>query len=403
MENYDLIILPMHDYKKWINEGFRTRDGHLFEHFKKDKNISKILVVNRPVSLAECLIKKKSWKTSLGQVVYEEKNWQLVKADNNVYYIDYYIADFLKVLIEQKKWWYTCFNNKGVINAINKSTEIIKMNNRCLLLQNPMSIGVVNKLKETLFIFDSIDNWLHHPQMNKHKTLIENNYKFIMKNADLIFTVSESLKNFFSNREDVHWISNGVDLDYFTGSIKKVSSRDDVKIGYVGKIQERVDFELIEQCLKRFPNYSFIFLGPILSCKKEVKRLQDNYLNVHFYGDIHYNDLPSYMKEFDVTIIPHKVNSFTNSMNPLKLYEYLASGKQVVTTEVAGTEMLSEYVYESKTNQEFLNNIEYAINQLFNKDDLSDKIINSVNIENTWSYKVDKMNKLISDKLKCTK
>ncbi|CEP94201.1 glycosyltransferase [[Clostridium] sordellii] len=387
MKKIDLIIFPFHDYKKWINEGFRTRDAHLFENFKKDERIGNILVVNRPVSLAEIILKRSSWKTKNMDIKSSSRNHQLSQVSDNVFILDTLIPHFFRVAIEKKAWWNTSFNNNEVINNIRKSMKYIGMNNTCLLLQTPMAAGVVNKLGVDKVAFDAIDNWLHHPQMFKYKDIIQSNYELMEKHSNVIFTVSKDLKKLFNNNENVHWISNGVDVDYFKPSLKYENDYKNINIGYVGKIQERIDFKLVELCLNKFKNYKFTFCGPVLSCKDNVDKLVNKYKNIEFVGDIHYNDLPNKMKEFDITIIPHKVDKFTNSMNPLKLYEYIASGKQVISTGVAGINNISPYVYLSLNYDEFLINIEKSINILKHNDNLSIMVTNSLDENYTWKNK----------------
>ena len=196
-EKIDLIVVPFHDYKKWIKEGFRTRDAHLFEQFKKNKNVNKILVINRPMSLLEMILKRCSWKTKVGKKIAGNKIWQLNKVTGKVFCLDIFSFSIIKVMIQRKKWWNTIFFNKKVIEIINLSLEFLNMNNRVLFLENPMAVGLVNHIGEKIFAFDSIDNWLYHPQMHKIKSIIEKNYKFIGENADIIFTVSKSLHVYF--------------------------------------------------------------------------------------------------------------------------------------------------------------------------------------------------------------
>ena len=197
-EKIDLIVVPFHDYKKWIKEGFRTRDAHLFEQFKKNKNVNKILVINRPMSLLEMILKRCSWKTKVGKKIAGNKIWQLNKVTEKVFCLDIFSFSIIKVMIQRKKWWNTIFFNKKVIEIINLSLEFLNMNNRVLFLENPMAVGLVNHIGEKIFAFDSIDNWLYHPQMHQIKSIIEKNYKFIGENADIIFTVSKSLHVYFS-------------------------------------------------------------------------------------------------------------------------------------------------------------------------------------------------------------
>lgn len=398
MKKIDLIIVPFHDYKKWHNEGFRTRDAHLFEHFQNDERIGKILVINRPVSLAEMILKRRNWKTNLGQKVTSGKRWQLNQINEKVYYVDFFSFDFIKVLIQRKKWWNTIFKNSKIIQNINKAIEFIGMDYKVLFLENPMAVGIVNKIGEKKFVFDAIDNWLYHPQMKKNKLIVEKNYKFISENADLICTVSDSLKKFFEKKnENVYWIPNGVDdVRFKPAIIEKDEKREQPIIGYMGKIQDRVDFDLIEKCLIKYKDNKFIIIGPAYSQKDRIEKIKKNYTNIEFLGDIHYNKLPYEMKKIDITIIPHKVDEFTNSMNPLKIYEYLAAGKQIITTKIAGADEFSEYVYQATNDDEFVDMIQIAIDNYKNVEDISKLVIEQLKKENLWGYKVNQIIEKIS-------
>lgn len=397
-ELLDLIILPFHDYKKWKSEGFRTRDAHLFQHFKNNGKINKILVINRPVSLAERIIKRKSWKTKLGKVIVEKKNYQLCQTEENVYYVDFKKNDFFSVILLRKLWWDRVFKNEKIIKIINEIVEYLNMTNKIILLQNPMAIGVVRKLQAKKFVFDAIDNWLYHPQMKGYSKTLKENYKFIEENADIIFTVSKSLKEMFENTKDVFWLPNGVDKGKFSIQHESNLQKVNATIGYIGKIQDRVDFNLIEKCVKKYQNNNFLIIGPIYSQKDKVRYLQKMYTNIKFLGDVSYESLPEIMKQFDIAIIPHKINKFTNSMNPLKIYEYLAAGKQIVATKVAGTN-ISEYIYQAADDNEFISLINKAINSLKEDEDIEKKVRNSLEDSNTWEKISEKMIDIIEEKI----
>lgn len=350
---FDIVIVPFHDCKKWLNEGFRTRDAHLYEQFQKDSNVGKILVVNRPVSLAETLIHRMSWKTKYGNVFAKGHKWELRKVSDKVFNIDFFDWDFFQVIKERKGWWFSAFNKRHVLDNLRNAISMLNLSNTVLFLENPMAVGVAQHLKFDFFAFDAIDNWLCHPQMSRYKTLVAQNYQYVDENADAVFTVSENLKKIFPTNGNVQWVSNGVDVEFFENGFK--NEKSPLVVGYAGKIQERVDFDLIEICLKSFPNVKFQILGPVFSQKEKINFLKKKYSNIEFLGDVHYSKLPEQMKIWDVAIIPHKVNSFTASMNPLKLYEYLAAGKPVVSTEVAGVEKnVSPFVYTATSSEEFV-------------------------------------------------
>ena len=381
----DIIMVPFHDFKKWENEGFRTRDAHLYEHFCNDKMVDRILVVNRPTSLAELIIKREPWYSKKGKIIYKRQFVCLTQKSEKSYCIDILLPDTIKVAVQKKAWWFTAFQYKKVANEINAAIECLRLTNTVLLLQNPMAIGTVKGVKHSKFVFDAIDNWLFHPQM-KDKELIKTNYHYVETHADLILTVSEALKSTFVKASNVQWQPNGVDVEYFKQAFNN-SEGSDLCVGYVGKIQNRVDFDLVEACLKEVPYARFTFLGPVYSQQERVKKLTDTYSNVEFMGDIHYSKLPEKLKNFSVAIIPHKIDDFTNSMNPLKLYEYLAAGKQVVTTSVAGADGISPFVYIAKDEQEFINLIKKVLDIFKSRTTTPQIIADSIPEECTWSYR----------------
>lgn len=379
----DIIMVPFHDYKKWISEGFRTRDAHLFEHFKQNEQVNKILVVNRPVSLIEMIFKRKNWKTRAGNVIWKKRYCELREIETNVYCIDFFLTDLFKVVIQRKKWWYTAFNYEKIQKAIKEAVNILNMNNKTLFLENPMAVGIIGKLSEDKFVFDAIDNWLYHPQMKKNYDLIKKNYEFIEQKADVIFTVSKELRELFLKNKNVYWIPNGVDISRFDKAITK-DKREYPTIGYIGKIQERVDFNLVEEILRTFNKNQVLFIGPVYSQTDTISKLTKKYSNIRFLGDIHYEKLPEKMQDIDIAIIPHKIDKFTNSMNPLKIYEYIAAGKQTVTTNVAGIQDVSDYVYIANDNNEFIELLKKAIEEYKSKEDLSENVRKNINKNYLW-------------------
>lgn len=383
-------MVPFHDYKKWLNEGFRTRDAHVFEHFAKKDSIGKILVINRPTSVAEMLIKRKSWKTPEGMIEYKKNGVQLSKMSGNTWCLDILALDFFKVILQRKMWWFTAFNYGHVGKSINEAISYLNMTDAILLLQNPMAIGTVKALQYKYFVFDAIDNWLYHPQM-PNKKLINTNYKFVSAHADLVTTVSQALLEIFQKNKNAYWVPNGVDIEYFRDAVKPIRKSHRI-VGYIGKIQDRVDFNLVEKCLKNFPRTQFVFLGPVYSQHERISMLQKRYNNIIFKGDIHYSRLPIEMKAFDIAIIPHKVDLFTNSMNPLKLYEYLAAGKPVVTTGIAGTDFVSSYVRVCETAADFVEKLNDVLSEPVNSLDVVDSVPN----ECTWEHRTDVMIKMIN-------
>lgn len=386
MDFMDLVIFPFHDYKKWIKEGFRTRDAHLFQSLKENSKVNRIIIFNRPVSIVEATLRK-GWITSKDNIIFNKKNLAIQEISPNIFVVDMLIYD-LSVIWLKKLWWKKVYEHDDVIKKITFSINYLNSYKPNILIQNPMCSPIIERVEFSSSIFDAIDNWLEHPQMNSYYDEIKKSYLVLDKNVDVITMVSKSLEKIFNRKNNIFWIPNGVDFTYFHVN---ETFNDPISLGYAGKIQSRLDFKLIEKVLMSFPDVVCHFFGPVFECQNEVAKLKKTYKNAFFYGDIHYDELPMYFDKFDIGIIPHKVNEFTESMNPLKLYEFIRAGKPVVTTKVAGVDKVSDYVYISEDEEQFIANLNIVISEIKLKNISTREISESLSDTYSWDEKADEI------------
>lgn len=130
-------------------------------------------------------------------------------------------------------------------------------------------------------------------------------------------------------------------------------------IGYVGNLRGRLDVALIEDVARLHPEWSVVLVGSAHG-NPDVLRLQAM-RNVHFIGPRTYEEAQQYIHHFDVAIMPHLRNALSDSMNPLKLYVYVALGKHVIATRVMNIEELEPYVDVADDRAEFLTKLELAV------------------------------------------
>jgi glycosyltransferase involved in cell wall biosynthesis len=280
-------------------------------------------------------------------------------------------------------------------------TEILKelgFDDYLLWSYYPLEIGYFKELQPRLKIFDAVDNWIEHPSYKKFKDRLASNYQIIDQEADLIFTVAEEQQALFTRQEKVHWIPNGVDLKHYQreyGIINRdIGDLPKPIIGYVGTIQDRVDLDLLEYLVKSNPEKSFVLVGPVWYSSIQEKFAA--YHNIYFLGRKSYQEVPMYIQQFDVGIIPHRLDNFLKSTNPMKVYEYLACGKPVVSTGGSGINLFKDVVYIADEYKKF----NQFVNQALTEDDkyLAHERVVAVK-DHSWLKRTERMLSLIYKKL----
>jgi polysaccharide pyruvyl transferase CsaB len=161
-----------------------------------------------------------------------------------------------------------------------------------------------------------------------HRHALEDATVVAASAVDLLSDVS-------TNRPDAVLVANGVDLDHFSGGdlpmpddLSAVLSGKPV-IGYYGALAEWFDYDLLESAARAL-DYDFVLIGPDYdgtAADSPALALP----NVHWLGPRPYATLPAYLGRFDVATIPFLVNDVTHAVSPIKLFEYMAAGKPVVT------------------------------------------------------------------------
>ena len=114
------------------------------------------------------------------------------------------------------------------------------------------------------------------------------------------------------------------------------------RIGYVGYLKKTLDWDILLQLTERHPEYSFVFVGAQKQEDEVLRALQQlsRRPNVHLVGPLPSSDMAPYPQHFDVCIMPYKLNDYTKYIYPLKLHEYLASGRPVIASP---TPLLKEF------------------------------------------------------------
>jgi teichuronic acid biosynthesis glycosyltransferase TuaH len=245
---------------------------------------------------------------------------------------------------------------------------------------SPLIPGILEGMKYGALVYEMMDDYSHiHP---KSKEEIRRMEAWFVEHADLVITTSKALTekvNKIKKGVRIRSIGNGVDYDFVNNTPKvrplEFQSMEKI-IGYVGTIYDWIDFDLIDYLADKRPDLHFIFVGPIRAKRLPLKK------NIHFIGRIDYGKVPAYCNEFDVCLIPFIRGEFADTINPVKLYEYLALGKPVVSYHMRELERYADIIYLSDDKEDFLTNIEKALNE---RDDGIKRLRKDIARKNDWT------------------
>ena len=238
-----------------------------------------------------------------------------------------------------------------------------------LLWLNPFDFGfLIGSVSERGVIYDITDDWeLAAPNLTE-QTRIHNLDRQLCQRADLTIVCSGAL---FDSRRAVAkrllLLPNGVDASHYRDlsdrdcrarghfdqdgtfhcdeEIPSIPSRGPLDtagwprpvFGYTGSLHpERIDLELVKALARAFPQGRVVLIGPNHFGGDTLERELKGFPNVVAPGAVAYSSIPDVMAGFDVCIVPHQRSEFVESLNPIKLWEFLAAGKPIVSADVAG-------------------------------------------------------------------
>jgi glycosyltransferase involved in cell wall biosynthesis len=228
-----------------------------------------------------------------------------------------------------------------------------------LWIYTPFSESLVDDLENTASVYECVDEF-RAARGFVRSTVIGAMEDSLLRKVDLTIVTQENLlprraaicKNTFC-------IPNGADTELFRKIALDGSPPPSIlktiphpRLGFVGHIQYWIDLKLIRYLAERKPGWSFVLIGPVgpLAETSAVKGLA----NVHFLGRQPQSEIPRLLKGIDVCLNPYKSDDVANHASPLKLYEYLAAGKPVVSTDMAEAHKFSNEVAIAVSREEFL-------------------------------------------------
>lgn len=341
-----------------------------------------VSLFQRPQQIARCLADKRCL------VLYEvtrmtDKVDFFGKNTENLYLIDYEIAKFEALLFEKLKQvdkpkyvqlYSTCWN-------IKKETIDLYVDNGFKLFYE-----YIDDLNPVLAGTEAL------PQNVRdiHNYVITHSEVFVVTSADELFRDMVAKRG---GDKNIILSSNGVDYDHFAkvGS-QSVPEMEELKknyktiVGYYGALASWFDYDLVKKLAARYPDIAFVLIGIAYDTSFASARLEREE-NIKYLGSKDYKILPDYAKYFDIAWIPFVINEITLATNPIKVFEYMALGKFIITSDMPECRKYKS-VNIAETFEDYCRLIENC-REL--KTEVYDKLLKEEALNNTWDKKADEI------------
>lgn len=220
--------------------------------------------------------------------------------------------------------------------------------------------------KAALTIFDWSDDFVEFSRDPEERMVCRERCEYWCRNADVVLTINEDLRRRAKAAGgDAHVVRNATNFFTFpareSAAAKRIRGLGRVVVGYLGWLNGlRLDLGLIGHIARQRPAYQFVFMGPQSEAHplgREIPELP----NVHLLAPVPYDEYPACLEALDACMLPNLINDHTNGNDPIKIYDYLASGRPVVSTRTAGTAPFAGMLSLADAPDSFLELLDAAV------------------------------------------
>lgn len=233
--------------------------------------------------------------------------------------------------------------------------------------------------------------------IERHQKVMKNEDIYVVASADKLIN---DVKKYRSKNYSL--VCNGVTLKDFKTDVKEppqklleIKKLYDKVVCYYGALASWFDYDLLKKCAKRYPNYAFILIGIDFDKTLDASGVQ-KYKNIMYLGKVQYSDLIKYTKFVDLLTIPFVVNHITESTSPVKLFEYMATQKPILTTALPECRKYKSAIV-AESHEDYLNKIEEAL-KLFDDKKYLNTELKEANM-NTWESKAKEILELVNEEM----
>ena len=262
-------------------------------------------------------------------------------------------------------------------------------------LPTQLVVDLIDRLDAPVVVYYCIADF---EQLAPRSHRISRSERALVARTDVLFVQGEAFRQRFEGHDNVHIFPFGVKMATFEAAPLEAPELADAPrpiIGYVGGIHHHVDQTLVERVAEALEG-TVVLVGPEQTDLERIKKLE----RVRFLGQQPHGRLPDLIRGFDVGIIPYVRSTYTETVYPTKLNEYLAAGIPVVTTALPEIERFNRefggVVTVAKDADAFVAAVRDAA-----ADRTPAATARRIDVarQNSWEIRIEKMSALVADAL----
>ena len=238
--------------------------------------------------------------------------------------------------------------------------------NTILWIFSPMADFLVARARERvkLTVYDCMDDLASFRSGTEE---LRHREARLLQHVDLLFTGGYSM---YEARKNLHprafCFPSGVGVEHYrsvrdpgTEEAPTIAGLPHPRLGYFGVLDERIDWAMIGDVAAQRPDWHWALVGPFAKVHPhELPQAP----NIHYLGQQPYSALPSFLKGFDIATMPFALNEATRFISPTKTLEYLAGGKQVISSSVPDVAAFyKQIVYLADGTEAWIKEVERAL------------------------------------------
>ena len=310
-----LVVFGHNDWWVWQRQGFCTRNAALMRELAPRPEVDEVAVVDSP------RFRPRSHRPA------ELRGEDMTRARDGLAALRYEYA------VPLPSTWYAGrrFNERLAAPALRRRLDLVPGRGPTVVwVADPRLMAAALDVPRDLLVFDAVDDWRQHAWAGA--AAVAHGYELAARHADVVFAVNPSILTWLRPQGRAETLFNAVDAARWCEAPAAHGFAGEPRplLAYVGMLQTRVDEQLVADVMRRLPGATLLLVGTTTPAFRAAARGLPG--NVRLVGARRYDEVPGMIAACDACVVPHRRDALTASMDPLKLYEYLAAGLPTITT-----------------------------------------------------------------------